>query len=222
MSVGVMNNSVVSSVLSCLTACDARREPYPHWLLSDALPSDVCQGIVDLPFPPPVVEETGGKRETHNESRTYLNPEVQAVYPVCGALAEALQSADVVGALQSTCGVDLSDTLLRIEYCQDTGGFWLEPHTDIGVKKFTMLIYLSEEVGSENYGTDIYDADFKHVGRAPYGRNLGLIFLPGENTWHGFEKRTITGIRKSLIVNYVGREWRSTHELAFPDTPVHG
>lgn len=30
--------------------------------------------------------------------------------------------------------------LPRLEYAIDEDGFWLEPHTDIGIKKFTYLI----------------------------------------------------------------------------------
>lgn len=40
------------------------------------------------------------------------------------------------------------------------------------------------------------------------------------DTWHGFGKRPIGGIRRSIIVNYVKDEWRSRHELAYPDRPV--
>ena len=36
----------------------------------------------------------------------------------------------------------------------------------------------------------------------------------------GAKKKTITGIRQTLIVNYVGPDWRSTHELAYPEQPV--
>jgi hypothetical protein len=44
--------------------------------------------------------------------------------------------------------------------------------------------------------------------------------VPGADTWHGFRRRPIAGIRRSLIVNYVKSEWRSRHELAFPDRPI--
>ncbi len=78
-----------------------------------------------------------------------------------------------------------------------------------------MLIYLSEDPGSEAWGTDILDRDLKIVATTPYRRNAGLIFIP-RDTWHGFHKRPIQGVRRSLIVNYVKPEWRSRHELAFP------
>ena len=109
---------------------------------------------------------------------------------------------------------------LRIEYCLDRESFWLEPHTDIGAKKFTMLVYLSETDDAGSWGTDFYDNDLKHLGQAPGGFNKGLIFIPGHDTWHGVEKRHYSGVRKSIIVNYVIPEWRSRHELAYPDQPV--
>ena len=80
-----------------------------------------------------------------------------------------------------------------------------------------MLVYLSTEPGSEAWGTDILDANLNLVATAPYKRNAGLIFIPGADTWHGFHRRPINGVRRSLIINYVKPEWRSRHELAFPD-----
>ncbi|MBI1208416.1 MAG: 2OG-Fe(II) oxygenase [Azospirillum sp.] len=206
--------------IRCLDAGREEGTPYRHWLLDDALPDEAADAIAALPLAPPVVLETYGKRETHNASRSYFNAEQQARYPVCRAVAEALQSAAVVATIESRCGTRLAGTSLRIEYCQDTDGFWLEPHTDIGVKKFTMLIYLSQDPGSEAWGTDIYDAERTHVGTAPFHYKGGLIFVPGPDTWHGFAKRPIAGVRKSIIVNYVGSEWRARHELSFPETPV--
>ena len=62
--------------------------------------------------------------------------------------------------LADTFGGPLDDTFVRIEYAQDTDGFWLKPHTDIGVKMFTMLIYMSDDPRHADLGTDIYaDAD---------------------------------------------------------------
>jgi hypothetical protein len=84
------------------------------------------------------------------------------------------------------------------------------------VKKLTMLIYLSDDPGLRLAGTDIHEGppDFKYVTSAPYGRNLGVIFIPGGNTWHGVGHNPITGVRKSIIVNHVGAEWRDAFELA--------
>ena len=213
-------SAVRESFVRCLADSRPCSVPYRHWLLSNALPEDAAAGIAALPWEPAAVRETYGKRETNNASRTYFGAEAQARFPVCAAVADAFQSREVIEAIQRTCAVRLSGPNLRIEYCQDVDGFWLEPHTDLGVKKYTMLIYLSREPGCEDWGTDVLDAAGTLVARAPYAFNEGLIFIPGADTWHGFAKRPINGVRKSIIVNYVGPEWRARHELAFPDTPV--
>ncbi len=205
---------------SCLSAGAAQARPWRHWLLSDALPAGVCDAIAALPFAPPAIDDTLGKRETHNASRIYFSPEHQARFDVCAQVAMAFQDPATVAALEQKCDTQLDGTSLRIEYCLDTDGFWLEPHTDIGAKKFTMLVYLSDEPEAADWGTDIYDGQQHWVGSAPYHRNAGLIFIPGADTWHGFRKRPIQGVRKSIIVNYVSPEWRSRHELAYPDQPA--
>lgn len=212
--------TIQESFLASLSASRLAPAPYRHWLLEDALPPAAGDAIAALPWVAPDRSETYGKRETNNASRSYFSVEHRAEHPVCEQVAQAFQSRAVTGALEETCGIDLTGTSLRIEYCQDKDGFWLESHTDIGVKKFTMLIYLSRDPGAEDWGTDIMDRDGRVLGRAPYAFNKGLIFVPGAETWHGFAKRPINGIRKSIIVNYVGPEWRARHELCFPDAPV--
>jgi hypothetical protein len=44
--------------------------------------------------------------------------------------------------------------------------------------------------------------------------------VPSNITYHGFEKRKIDGVRKSIIINYVTNEWRAREQLAFPDEPI--
>jgi hypothetical protein len=199
-----------------LEHANAKDTPFRHWLLSDVLPEAVATAIPALPFSPPAIDDTAGKRETHNSTRLFFSPEARQRFAVCAAVSEALQRRDVVDALGARCGAHLAGSFLRIEYCQDTAGFWLEPHTDIGAKRFTMLVYLSAEPGCADWGTDLMNAAGEVVATAPYRANHGLIFLPGSDTWHGFRKRPILGVRRSLIVNYV-EGWRSRHELAYPD-----
>jgi len=210
-------SAVAASLSAAFAASREVADPYRHWLLKNLLPGGALEAIDALPYAAPKIDDTLGKRETHNSTRSFFSLEARAKYPVCQAIAGALQSEPIVEEISRMCDVDLRSSSLRIEYCLDTDGFWLEPHTDIGAKLFTMLIYLSDDVGSKDWGTDIYDADMRRVARTPYGRNEGLIFVPASDTWHGFEKRPIAGVRRSLIVNYVKPEWRSRHELAFPD-----
>ncbi len=215
-------DAVTASFLASLDHCDSKSYPFRHWLLDRMLPEDSCMAIDALRFTVPQIEDTLGKRETHNSTRLFFGAGQRASYPVCERVAAALQSDTVARALEKLCDVTLADSYLRIEYCLDTDGFWLEPHTDIGAKLFTMLVYLSDEPGSAAWGTDLLDGPEKRVATTPYRRNSGFIFIPAPNSWHGFHRRPIAGVRRSLIVNYVRPEWRSRHELAFPERPVLG
>ncbi|HVY17206.1 MAG TPA: 2OG-Fe(II) oxygenase [Rhodopila sp.] len=211
---------IASCFLDCLDRAETRAAPFRHWLLSRMLPADACDAIVALPIDACIHGDTMGKRETNNSLRVFFDRTRQADHPVCADLARALQDGPVVRRLESLCGAALAGSFLRIEYCLDTDGFWLEPHTDIGAKRFTMLMYLSDTPGCEAWGTDLMDAGGTVIATTPYHRNDGCIFIPGEDTWHGFRRRPIDGVRRSLIVNYVVPEWRSRHELAFPDIAV--
>lgn len=212
--------TIVDRISDCLDAAEARTSPFRHWLLEDVLPADAAHAIPALPIAPPAIGDTLGKRDTHNATRCFFSVENQKRFPVARELALSFQAPETVRRLEQMTGASFSGASLRIEYCQDTDGFWLEPHTDIGAKLFTMLVYLSDVPEAENWGTDIYDRELRHVGTAPGGFNRGLFFVPGGDTWHGVGKRTFDGIRKTIIVNYVKPEWRARHELAFPERPV--
>jgi hypothetical protein len=193
-------------------------EPYPHHLLDDTLPPPVIASLAHLPFDAPDLHGVSGKRELHNDTRSYFDTEAMARFPVMKAVAEAFQATEVVTAIAATFDAPVDDTFLRLEYAQDIDGFWLEPHTDLGVKKFTCLIYLSE--GHEDLGTDIYRAPGEHAGRSPFKPGVSMIFVPSDRSWHGFERRPIHGVRKSVILNYVTHDWRAREQLSFPHEPV--
>ena len=212
--------AVSEKFLNSLHHADPSTNPYPHWLLNHCLPEDVADALIALPIQAARIGDTKGRRETNNDSRIHFGAEYQRQYKVIESLARVFQSKRIVDELKAVTGAPLTGTSLRIEYCQDTEGFWLEPHTDIGVKKFTMLIYLNREPEGADWGTDIYSDKDTHFGRAPSAFNAGLIFVPSDKTWHAFDKRPMNGVRKSLIINYVGQEWQNRHELCFPDVTV--
>ncbi|MGD9805882.1 MAG: 2OG-Fe(II) oxygenase [Hyphomicrobiaceae bacterium] len=213
-------NAITTALLSSIEASEKLPRPYPHWFLTKCLPADVADDIADLPFPAPALGGVSGKRELHNATRRYFDVENRAKYPVVGAFAEAFQSRAVTDRIANYFGTKLGGTYLRLEYAQDTNGFWLEPHTDLGVKVFTMLLYLSKDPSHKNLGTDVYDAQKQHVGRSPFSPNAAMVFVPSTDTYHGFEPRQIDGIRKSIIINYVTDEWRAREQLSFPDMPI--
>jgi hypothetical protein len=142
-----------------------------------------------------------------------------ADHPVAAQVAEAFQSARAATALMALTGARLFGTYLRIEYAVDVDGFWLEPHTDLGVKALTLFLQLGVP-GQEGLGTDLYEAPDQWAERIPFGWNTALAFVPSDRSWHGFEPRPILGVRRSIIVNYVTDDWRDRGQLAFPDRPV--
>ncbi len=211
---------IVRTFTESVANSDRRDEPYSHWVVRHCLPDDTITDVMALPFPAPSLDGVSGKREFHNKTRKYFDVENQVEFPVVMAVSEAFQDKRITKLIEDTFGTDLSGTYLRIEFAQDTDGFWLEPHTDLGVKLFTMLLYLSDGEDHDALGTDVYDAGKNHVARSPFEPNLAFIFVPADHTYHGFENRPIKGVRKSLIINYVTDEWRAREQLAFPKTPI--
>jgi hypothetical protein len=211
-------------VVATFSAAVAGRQtfdtPYRHYLVENLFPADVADELAELPFAAPVLNGVSGKRELHNDQRSYFDAAAIQRFPVMRGVAEALQSSGVVRLIHEAFGAPVDDTFLRLEYAQDIDGFWLEPHTDLGVKKFTCLIYLSDGPGHEALGTDIYWSRERHFGVSPFKRGSAMIFVPGDNTWHGFEKRPIEGVRRSVILNYVTHDWRAREQLSYPDQPV--
>jgi hypothetical protein len=201
---------------------NARREdsPYRHWRLSNVFPEEVCTGILTLPIAPPQLGRTDGTRGSYNDRRSFITPTLRQHYPICAVLAEALQQPDVARLMAQTCDIDVSGSNLRMEYIQDVDGAWLEPHCDIPEKLFSMVVYFCLGPEAKDWGTDIYDAERRWVGRSSAAFNSGVIFIPGPATWPGFEPRPIRGVRRLMEINYVRRDWRSRDQLAYPDQAV--
>lgn len=212
--------AVISTLMSSFAKAERHETPYRHWLVKSCLPEATLDELNSLPFPAPTLGGISGKREVHNATRKYFDVENRARYPSIAAVSAALQDSRVTGAIETTFGTRLAGTYLRIEYAQDTNGFWLEPHSDLGVKLFTFLLYASRDASHADLGTDIYDADKRRVARSPFEANGAMIFVPSKITMHGFEPRRIEGVRRSIIVNYVTNEWRAREQLAFPDQPI--
>ncbi len=212
--------AILNSVAASLSHAEKNEAPYRHWILRGVFPQEVLAQLNALDFPLQELDGVSGKREYHNDSRHYFDRDAIDTHPAAKAVAEAFQSAKMVRMLEDFFGADLEGTFLRLEYAQDVTGFWLQPHTDLGVKRITILIYLSDGEGHGDLGTDIYDGDAEWAARSPFGPGVAMAFVPGEKTYHGFERRTISGVRKSLILNYVTTDWRERSQLAFPEETV--
>jgi hypothetical protein len=213
--------AIAATMIRSLGEARQLTSPFRHWRPRRMLSDEAARDLADLPLALPAgLDLSAGRREANNDTRMFFDPASQGRVPAMRALAEAMQAPEMVVAWQTLCGIDLAGTFLRIEYCCDGDGFWLEPHTDIGAKRITVLIYLSRGPEAEAWGTDVYGAGHALVESVPAEFNGGMVFVPAADTWHGFHQRPINGLRRSLMLNYVGPEWRSRHELCFPAQPV--
>ncbi len=210
----------VKALAESFSGATRHEQPYRHWFLTKCLPAEAADQTIALPFEAPDLGGVSGKREVHNATRKYFDVENRGRFPVCAAISDAFQDPRLTRAVESVFGTKLDGSYLRIELAQDTNGFWLEPHTDLGVKLFTCLLYLSKDPSHTNLGTDIYDGEKRQVARSPFRSNGAMVFVPSNITYHGFEPRPIEGVRKSLVINYVTNEWRAREQLAFPDRPI--
>jgi len=194
--------------------------PYRHWKLADVLPEALCTGVLTLPIAPPQLGRTDGTRNSYNEQRCFITPLLRSKFPTCAVLTDALQRPDVARLMAETCDIPVEGSFLRMEYIQDTDGAWLEPHRDIPEKLFSMVIYLFTGPDARDWGTDIYDAERRWIGRSSGEFNTGVIFVPGPATWHGFDPRPIVGVRRLMEINYVRPDWRDREQLALPNRPI--
>lgn len=218
-SAAALESPLEDAIIASISSAERREQPYRNWRLNALLPEAVAREIEALPFAPIALGGVSGKRELHNAERQYFAGDVLDAHPVARAVADAFQSPRVVQTLARAMGAPLDGTYLRIEYAVDIDGFWLEPHTDLGVKSFTLLYQLAKP-GQEDLGTDIYESPDVWIERVPFEWNAAAVFVPSNRTYHGFEPRKIEGVRRSLIVNYVTDEWRAREQLAFPNQPV--
>lgn len=214
-------------VLAAFSAQAAQKQPYLHYFIEDMLPPALFSALAAIQLAPIDLGGKSGERAAHNEGRHYFSPENCARQAALALVAQLFQDKDICTHIATLCQCRVEACYLRVEYALDVDGFWLEPHTDIGAKKYSLLYYLSGEGAADagadaldELGTDIYDAQKRHVGRAPFTPNHAFAFVPSDITYHGFEPRKIFGVRKSLIINYVSTDWRAREQLSFPDAPI--
>lgn len=211
---------ILESMVRAFRSARLIAAPFPHYIAASVLPESAVSALVRLPFDAPDLNGRSGKRERNDHTRVYFDEANMAQFPIMKEVAEALHSARAAGSIAEYFGADVEGSFLRIEYALDAEGFWLEPHTDLSVKKLTCQIQLNDGRDAFDLGTDLYSPNGVHCGRMPFQRNGAAIFVPSDSSWHGFEKRAFLGVRRSLIVTYVAAQWRARDQLSFPNSPV--
>lgn len=184
-------------------------DPFKHWEVINALPEELTDHILAVRIPRTEGFSYDGTRASDSKvrpggtppRRMFIDKDTKNVYPFFQDLVDALLSRPVIDIVNKKFGVATENLYLRVEYINDFDGFFLDPHKDIVEKKFSMLLFLGE--GPQHMGTDFYDADLKVVKTVSFLHNNAYVFLPGDDTWHGLEKKTIPDRRCSLLINYV-------------------
>ena len=221
-------NAIAESIMSSFQFAKRDDHPFEMWTLDNILPPSPLENVINLPIDKQEINDDYGSRENNNSTRSYFAIDNRIAFDICQDIAIAFQRRNTIEAIQEVCSIDLTGTFLRIEYAQDSGEFYLDAHCDIPEKKLTIQLWLSKENTHDVLGTDLYqevelessdEMGYKHVATTPFKSNSALVFIPADDTWHGFEPKWIDGIRKSLIINYV-KDWRATEELCFPNTPI--
>lgn len=218
--------------------------PFPYHVVTEPILASLREELRALPA---ASRAMTGARADGNASRFYFNPSVRAAHPAADRLARLFQDRDVVAALAVASGAIIKSAYLLLELACDCGVSELNPHRDLGVKRFTGLFYLSDDPSLAHAGTDLYTPKPGHAAqisaalaagrdpdrgdfeaataRPPHGAQFGYFFAPSDVSWHGFDRRELKGLRQTIIVNYLGptasgETYRNVQNLAFPDEPV--
>ena len=201
--------STATHISSAIQNSQNQQHPFCYWNISNVLPAELAAECLSTPMPKTEHAvrydgtRAGNSQMTPNGSapeRLFIDQTACQKWSYFQQLVQAFLSFDVCQTFHQM-GVRLEQQFLRIEYIEDRGGFYLEPHKDIGEKQLTLQIYLGD--APEHCGTDFYDMDLNWVKNNTFKHNHGYCFIPSDNTWHGLEKKDIPKKRCSLIINYV-------------------
>jgi hypothetical protein len=184
-------------------------DPFLHYFidqpLTEAMLGEVCGTIIsDFPrlYDGTRAGDSKGVAKNAN-ARCYVTTDNVDRFPALGELIGDLLSRETIETIEEQLRRPMDNCCLRVEVICDRQGFWLEPHKDIKEKRLSMLLYANPCDEGEHLGTDLYDRDLKLVKTMPYRHNVGYMFGPAEDTWHGLEKKEIRQERRSLLINYV-------------------
>ena len=183
--------------------------PFLHCLieqpLTETMLAEVCGTfIADVPrvYDGTRAGDAQGTARNAN-TRCFITRDNAEQFPGLSELVDDLLSRETIECVEHLLRRTMDDCCLRIEVICDRRGFWLEPHKDIKEKRMSMLLYANPFGESESLGTDLYDQDLKLVKTMPYRHNVGYMFAPAHDTWHGLEKNELRRERRTLLINYV-------------------
>jgi hypothetical protein len=183
--------------------------PFLHYIIEQpftpAMLGEICGTFIpDLPraYDGTRAGDATGAAKNAN-ARCFITTDNARQFPALAQLVDDLLSRETIECVEHQLERSMDGCCLRVEVICDRQGFWLEPHKDIKEKRMSMLLYANPCGESENLGTDFYDEHIQLVKTMPYRDNVGYMFAPAHNTWHGLEKKEIRQERRSVLINYV-------------------
>lgn len=177
------------------------RDPFRHYTFSRFFsPGE----LIEYKRVDPHGEEGNQLSQTRTSSkrRIFIDDELCGKHKIYSKLRDFFSSEPTIGLFESYIG-ERAPQYLRMEIIKDVGESWLEPHCDIKEKYVSLLIFINDNGEDENLGTDLYSSELVVKKTVPFVDNTGYFFYPGDNTWHGLERKKINTHRKILMVNYV-------------------
>ena len=94
-------------IVGALRATPKQSAPFRHWRLAGILPEAALDALNAREMAPPTWEGADGRRAWNND-RTFVDQQMQEEVPEAAALAEALQTPEVLAAVEEMCGLDLT------------------------------------------------------------------------------------------------------------------
>ena len=149
--------AIVSTLLKSIASSKRSDTPYRHWFLRRCLPEDAVNHIPGSPFPAASLAGISGKRDLHNATRKYFDVENRGS-PWSRSACQAFQDKRVTDRIAEYFGRQARGVSV-VEAAQDTAASGLSRTADLGLKAFTMLLYISRDPQHATLGTDIYDED---------------------------------------------------------------
>lgn len=175
--------------------------PFRHYTFDDFFHKDELKEYKSINLHP-----DGGnvltKTRTSSKLRIFVDDDVCKNHPLFQKLRQFFCSESTLDVFRSRSNAKVPE-YLRIEIIKDVGESWLEPHKDIPEKFMSMLVFVNDCDEDVEIGTDLYDEHFNVIKTVPFIDNTGYFFYPGNDTWHGLERKKIKTHRKMLMVNYV-------------------
>ena len=165
--------------------------PWQHWIADDFLTVECLDEVKSVRHT--VTQLVHGKRVGSN--RLFIDDSQADLYPELYKLWRSMHNGEYKEFFEHYTGTDYTGLFPRVEVISDIGPFYLEPHCDLKEKQLTALVYTDHE---QLYpGTNLYPD-----GRVETRDNRCMFFVPGNDTWHGYEATEFLTVRRCLQINY--------------------